>query len=198
MHSCQSTAENRKNVWIKLQIKLINSTPNESIYQHDIASSVETHLLSTSKWILADASSSSRWIPSWTLLLVLSLQFPSGFWQNCSFCHENNMPPREFLLKFTNNTCLQLLKSLQLWWWNVNYNSFLPVDINFFSSNDVQLSQMSFQIWIHFKIQKSLKLNKNNQFPFRFLISYLWYWWFKLINLLTSWFTNFCILRVHF
>ena len=101
--------------------------------------------------VYSDQSAATR-----TFLLLL-IHFPSRLGQNPPLGNEGDVFARELFLKFANQASLDLLEGLQLGHWNEEYNSLLSMsNLHLLSSSDVQFSQMTLEVGVHFQIPKSL------------------------------------------
>ena len=101
--------------------------------------------------------------PSGPLLFSLSPAFPSFLRKDGPLGDEDDMSTRELLLQFPDNSCLDLLPSLQLWRRYKDHNGLLgPADIYFLGSRDVKFPQMILQVRVNFQFQYRLKYNLVN------------------------------------
>lgn len=95
-------------------------------------------------------------LPERTLLLDAQLGLTSWLGKDSPLCNENNMLAREFLLKFTNKTRLDLLEGSQLGHGYKDDDSFLATNVNFLCSCNVKFTKLSFQVGVQLQIKESM------------------------------------------
>ena len=102
------------------------------------------------------AVNSNQSTAPWSFLLLL-VHFPGWFGQNSPLGNEDHMFAGKFLFQFSDQPSLDLLEGPQLGNWNEDDDSFFTgTNFDFLGGSNVQFSQVTLEVRIHFQIEQSL------------------------------------------